>query len=460
MFDFQSDHDDSRFMPPGRQNTSKGQPVQPPETRVAPQSPVVAPQNPVVTRQNTPPVSSIPAPIPSAIPMPPPAPPARKAVQQRPVPARRRIEWVLPLAALALIVIFSIVGIGLALLINASKSSAAVSTPTPIVALPTPVDARGAGDGVDGAQATAAVTDSALATDAVINGGPITLDDGSTVILQPWNGTSRLNLLLMGIDRRPTDTGLAFRSDTMMLISFDPVSKQLGILSIPRDLYVPIPGYSEHQRINTALPLGEQQRAGFGPKLAMQTVQLNLGMPVNAYVVVDFIAVTRLVDAIGGIDIDVPEPIADYQFPDMNYGYSPLILQAGEQHMDGNTAQKYARTRQGDSDFDRARRQQQVLYAIRDRLLNLNTLPQLIVQAPSLYASISNDVYTDLTIDQIIQLGLWLKDLPSSAIHTGVIDEHYTQNYTTPDGAEVLIPYQGALPTIMTQVFGSDYAQQ
>lgn len=451
MFDFDSDHDDSRFMPPGRQRTTKVQPVKPPET-------LIAPKNPVVTRQNTPQVS-IPAPIPTAIPMPPPAPPRKPVQQQRvPTPAKRRIEWVLPIAALALIVIFSIFGIGLALLINASKPSATVSsTPTPVVALPTPVDARG------GAQATAAVTDSisaVAATDAVLNGGPITLDDGSTVILQPWNGTSRLNLLLMGIDRRPTDTGLAFRSDTMMLISFDPVSKQLGILSIPRDLYVPIPGYSERQRINTALPLGEQQRAGFGPKLAMQAVQSNLGMPVNAYVVVDFIAVTKLVDAIGGIDIDVPEPITDYQFPDMNYGYSPLILSAGEQHMDGNTAQKYARTRHGSSDFDRARRQQQVLYAIRDRLLNLSTLPQLIVQAPSLYASVSNNVYTDLNVDQIIQLGLWLKDLPSNAIHTGVIDEHYTQNYTTPDGAEVLIPYQGALTTLMTQVFGGDYAQQ
>jgi len=254
-------------------------------------------------------------------------------------------------------------------------------------------------------------------------------------------------------------TGLAYRSDTMMLISFDPNTKQLGILSIPLDLYVPIPGYSAPQRINSALPLGEQQRAGFGPTLAMQAVQVNLGMGVNAYAVVDFTALIKLVDDIGGIDINVPEAIADYQFPSMDYGYDPLILQAGIQHMDGYTAQKYARTRHGSSDFDRARRQQQVIFAIRDRILSANSLPQLILQAPSLYASVSQNVYTQLSLTQMIQLALWLKDLPSSSIHTGVMDEHYVSNFTTEDGAEVLVPYPGALPTLLTQVFGSDYDQ-
>jgi LCP family protein required for cell wall assembly len=290
-------------------------------------------------------------------------------------------------------------------------------------------------------------------------GESIKLDDGSSIVLQPWNGTSRLNVLVMGIDRRPGETGLAYRSDTMMLASFDPQTKELGILSIPRDLYVPIPGYSAPQRINSALPLGEQQRAGFGPTLAMQTVQVNLGMGVNAYVVADFTALIKLVDDIGGIDVDVPEPIADYQFPSMNYGYDPLILKAGLQHMDGYTAQKYARTRHGDSDFDRAARQQQVIFAIRNRILSANSLPQLILQAPSLYASVSQNVYTNLTIDQMIQLALWLKDLPADSIHTGVIDYHYVQNATTPDGAEVLMPYDYGFSGLLTKVFGSNYDQ-
>ena len=130
------------------------------------------------------------------------------------------------------------------------------------------------------------------------------------------------------------------------------------------------------------------------------------------------------------------------------------------QHLDGYTAQKYARTRHGDSDFDRARRQQQVLFAIRNRVLSLDALPQLILQAPSLYASVSQNVNTGLTLDQMISLALWLKDLPVENIRTGVIDQHYVSDYTTPDGAEVLVPYANALPNLLAQVFGSDYAVQ
>ncbi len=344
----------------------------------------------------------------------------------------------------ALIGVFVVIGLALAVMVNAS---AGLSTPTPadpnaIAALPTPVDAR--------------THDQPTTLRA---NQQITMEDGSKITLQPWNGTSRFTILLMGIDRRLGETGLGYRSDTMILASFDPQSKQLGLLSIPRDLYVPIPGYSKPQRINTALALGELQRAGYGPTLAMQTVQYNLGMGVNAYLVADFNALIKLVDAIGGIDVNVPAPIADYDFPDMSYGYDPLILNAGEQHMNGYVAQKYARTRHGDSDFDRAARQQQVLFAIRDRILNLDTLPQLVVQAPSLYASMSQNVYTELSLDQMLQLGLWLKDLPAENIHTGVIDQHYVSDYTTDDGAEVLMPYTGALPSLMVKVFGSDYQQ-
>jgi LCP family protein required for cell wall assembly len=263
----------------------------------------------------------------------------------------------------------------------------------------------------------------------------------------------------MGIDRRPNEAGLGYRTDTMMLVSFNPTTQQIGILSIPRDLYVQVPGYSARQRINSALGLGELQRPGYGPTLAMQTVQLNLGIGVNAYVVADFTALIKVVDVIGGIDVDVPYTITDYQFPDMTYGFEPLILNAGLQHMDGYTAQKYARTRHGDSDFDRAARQQQVIYAIRDRILSLESLPQLVIQAPSLYGSISQNVYTGFSLEEMIRLGLWLKDIPVENIHTGVMDQRYVSDFMTPDGAAVLMPIPAALPSLLAEVFGSDYAQ-
>jgi len=449
MFDFQSDKVDPRFAPPGSRPTEIENEA-PEEIIAAP-----APVSPPATLPAAKPVPVIPMP-PAAPSIQRPAPP-RERMDSRGVPSRnKRRDWVWIVFAAALFVVVIGLGLVLTVVIDASRANDTTPQATQAAILPTPVDARTHDD----ANTTLARSTVAGSGNVTLEAGEnVKLDDGSSIVLQPWNGTSRLNILFMGIDRRPGETGLAYRSDTMMLISFDPKTKQLGILSIPRDLYVPIPGYSAPQRINSALPLGEQQRAGFGPTLAMQAVQVNLGMGVNAYAVVDFTALIKLVDDIGGIDINVPEAIADYQFPSMDYGYDPLILKAGLQHMDGYTAQKYARTRHGSSDFDRARRQQQVIFAIRDRILSANSLPQLILQAPSLYASVSQNVYTQLSVTQMIQLALWLKDLPSSSIHTGVMDEHYVSNFVTPDGAEVLVPYPGALPTLLTQVFGSDYDQ-
>lgn len=375
--------------------------------------------------------------MPSAAPA---ATPARDRIAQRRAGVKRN-DWALVVIAIALILVVVVVGVTFITLNNSPAPDSGMTIVSADV-LPTPVDAR-----------------SRYEPRLLNTGERLTLDDGSTIVIQPWNGSSRLNILLMGIDRRPGESGLGYRSDTMMLASFNPKTQQLGILSIPRDLYVQIPGYSARQRINTALALGELQRPGYGPTLAMQTVQLNFGIGVNAFVVADFTALIKVVDALGGIDVDVPTPIADYEFPDMSYGYDPLILSAGLQHMDGYTAQKYARTRHGDSDFDRAARQQQVIYAIRDRILSLDSLPQLIVQAPSLYGSVSQNVYTGFSLEEIIQLGLWLKDLPADNIHTGVMDQRYVSDFMTPDGAAVLMPVPAALPSLLAQVFGSDYTQ-
>jgi polyisoprenyl-teichoic acid--peptidoglycan teichoic acid transferase len=311
--------------------------------------------------------------------------------------------------------------------------------------LPTPVDAR---------------TDFAsLNASGVGAGERVTLNDGRTIVLAPWDGQSRFTILAMGLDRRPGENGLAYRTDTMMLISIDPISDSIGILSIPRDLYVEVPGYNQLQRVNSPMVLGELQQPGYGPRLAMQTVQYNLGIRVHEFAVVDFNAVITVVDAIGGIDIDVPYDVIDYQMPDMYYGYDPLIVRAGLQHMNGYTALRYARTRHGDSDFQRAERQQQVIYAIRDQVMNFNMLPQLIINAPGMLSQLSENVYTGLTVDQIIQLALYAKDIPSENIRTGVIDGRYIMPYTTPQGASVLVPNRSMLGELLIEVFGANYSQ-
>jgi len=120
---------------------------------------------------------------------------------------------------------------------------------------------------------------------------------------------------------------------------------------------------------------------------------------------------------------------------------------------------RFARTRHGNSDIDRAARQQQVVFAIRERVLNLNLLPELIIHAPSLLDNFKDNVYTHLSVDQMIQLAWYIKDIPRENITTGVIGYGYVQNGTGPNGAQVLIPYQARLGELLTQVFGANYGQ-
>ena len=280
--------------------------------------------------------------------------------------------------------------------------------------------------------------------------------------IQPWDGKHRLTILLMGLDKRPTDTGTAFRTDSMMVFSIDPSTRQVGLLSVPRDLFVDIPkdtvvrsAYGL-QRVNSAYTIGELTRPGYGPQMAMQTVQYNLGMRINDYVVFEFNTVVNAVDDIGGIDVDVPYAINDPAYPNMYYGYDPLHIPAGHIHMNGDLALKYARTRHQTSDFDRVKRQQQVLMAMRDKILNLNMLPTLLARAPDLWTQISRTTHTDLQLDQILQLVVYLKDIPKANIHQGVIDV----NYVTPvnyQGADVLVPERATIGPLLTKVFGPNY---
>jgi LCP family protein required for cell wall assembly len=349
-------------------------------------------------------------------------------------------DWAWVIIAAALLGVVIIISMSVFLLLRASQTEIEV-IPTVAAILPTPVDARSDFSG------------------NLTTGQPVQLVDGRSIILQPWDGQSRFTVLVVGLDRRPGETGLSYRTDTMMLVSVDPASKTMGILSIPRDLYVELPGYGALERVNSAMVYGELRQPGYGPKLAMQTVQYNLGMRVHDYLAVDFDAFTTLVDAIGGIDIEVPYNISDSQYPDMYFGYDPFYIRAGQQHLDGKTALKYARTRHGDSDFQRAQRQQQVLYAIRDRVLNFNMLPQLIVQSPNLYAALRDNVYTGLTVDQMIQMAWYLRDIPAENIRTGVIDSNYTLGYTTVQGAQVEVPDRARLGNLMVNVFGTNYSE-
>lgn len=273
---------------------------------------------------------------------------------------------------------------------------------------------------------------------------------------QVWRGSERVTVLVMGVDERSAETG-PWRTDTMIVLSLDPVTRTGVMLSIPRDLWVDIPGEGL-DRINTANIHGEQNGyPGGGPGLAMATIEQNIGIPIDHYVMLNFAAFESFVDAIGCISLDVPESISDPTYPDGNYGYDPFYISAG--HYDtvcGEQALKYARTRATfGGDFDRAARQQQVIYAVRDKLLQAGNLPALLGQAPAIWESVQDGMETDMTLDEMIGLGLLAKDILDENIRSEVLDGRYTDPAVTGDELhrQVLIPDQTAINLLVRDMF-------
>ncbi len=285
-------------------------------------------------------------------------------------------------------------------------------------------------------------------------------DEPSTepiVVLEPWQG-GRMNVLLLGVDERESEQG-PWRTDTMIVLTIDSLTHTGGILSIPRDLWVPIPGYSM-DRINTANWLGDAyDYPGGGPALAMRTVQNNLGVPIHYYVRINFRGFVEMVDTIGGIDIYVEEEISDPYYPSSDpadpYGFEHLYIPAGMVHMDGELALKYARTRHSaGGDFDRALRQQQVMQAILERVTRFDLLPQLLPQAVPLWQTMSDSIETDLTLDQIVALAALATEIPPENVRTAVIGgPPYTQFHETPEGEQVLVPVREHIRELVEYIF-------
>jgi LCP family protein required for cell wall assembly len=264
-----------------------------------------------------------------------------------------------------------------------------------------------------------------------------------------WQRTERVNLLLLGADKRPDET--IYRTDTLIVVTLDPATKTAGMLSIPRDLWVSIPGYGE-SRINQAFVLGEVKKyPGGGPALAMRTVQEFLGVPIHGYILVDFDGFRKLIDQIGGIDVQVDKPIDDTQYPTDDYGYQEVHIPAGLVHMDGDLALKYARVRHGSSDIDRGRRQQQVLMAARDKALRLNLLPKL----PSLMATVMSAVQTDLQPGEILALAKLANQVDAANIRAAVVDYTMVVETKTPSGGDVLLPNREKIRALVDEMFSS-----
>lgn len=272
--------------------------------------------------------------------------------------------------------------------------------------------------------------------------------------LEQWDGNSRVNILVLGLDHRDWEAGSdAPRTDSMMLLTIDPNTKTAGILSIPRDLWVEIPGFG-HKKINAAYQLGEQSRLpGGGTGLAIKTVEQFLGVTVHFYAQIDFVAFETFIDEIGGVKIDVEKKIKVQVI-----GQEKLErLLPGRYTLPGNIALAYARARNTeDGDFDRARRQQQLIFAIRDQFLRPDVQALILTDGIRLYQELSSGVNTNMTFDEMLRLGFLALDVGVDNVTSAVIaPPDYVTLAISPDGLDILKPITQNIRILRDSMFST-----
>lgn len=287
---------------------------------------------------------------------------------------------------------------------------------------------------------------------AVINpaGTPIlaTATAQAKQTIPAWDGQERVTILLLGIDRREDE---ATRSDTMILVNIDPVAKTAGMLSIPRDMQVTIPGYGI-DKINAAYAYGDRDDVpGGGPVLTIRTIEANFGIRIDYFAQVDFDGFITIVDTIGGITVDVPYPIKDDMYPASGTNYTRVYFSSGWQYMDGARALQYARTRHADSDYARSARQQQVLLALRQQAVNLDLLPK----ARDLITAVGDSVRTDLSLEQVLQLARLASEFTPEDITQYSLDIGLTEQ-ELPGEPYFLIPDWEICGSLLSEFMGQE----
>ncbi len=266
--------------------------------------------------------------------------------------------------------------------------------------------------------------------------------------LPEWDGTERITILLLGVDRREEEPS---RSDTMILVNIDPVKKTAAMLAIPRDLKVLIPGYGMN-KINAAYAFGDRDEVpGGGPGLVIKTIEANFGIRIDYFAQVDFNGFIKIVDTVGGVMIDVPYPIKDDAYPAEGTNYMRVYFPAGWQHMDGKRALQYARTRHDDGDGRRSVRQQQVLLALRQQALSLDLLPK----AGELIAELGDAVRTDLSPTQALKLARLASEIQANGIAQYSLDRALTEEQL-PDEPYYLIADWDIVGEILTAFTGEE----
>lgn len=285
------------------------------------------------------------------------------------------------------------------------------------------------------------------------DGGPVVdnIPVASLPTPEPWDGISRVNLLVMGLDYRDWEAGDTPRTDTMILFTLDPLNDTAGMISIPRDLWVSIPGF-ENAKINTAYYLGEVYNLpGGGAALAARTVEEVLGVPVHYYAQVDFQAFVDFIDHIDGVKITFDEPMV----LDRRGRWNTVTMEPGTVTLPGEYALAYVRARTSEGgDFDRARRQQNLIMAVRDRILTFNMMPRLVANSPRIYADLSAGLNTNLSLGDAIKLGWSILEVEQDSIKQLVISNEYVTLAKSPDDLHILRPVPDKIRVLRDEIFG------
>ena len=271
----------------------------------------------------------------------------------------------------------------------------------------------------------------------------------------------RLNILVMGLDRRAREGDVPTRTDSLFVVTVDPKTRSTGILGIPRDLYVNIPGKqggTYQDRINTVYVAGEMGHyPGGGVALLKQVLAAPpFNIKIDKYVIIDLKGFESIIDDLGGVDVDVPDEVYDpyYSETELPGDYFPVHVYPGKQHMDGEHALAYARVRFNSDDLDRIQRQQRVIFAA---IAKANSL-KVLESAASLWGKYKDTVHTDVNDYEIPKYAILASDVKDN-IHAVSLGPA-TAPYTTSQGAEVLIGNTERIRQIVDSVFSDKPADQ
>src|SRR3990172_248971 len=270
--------------------------------------------------------------------------------------------------------------------------------------------------------------------------------------------TERVNVLMMGLDRRVTEGDAPARTDTMFVMTIDPQTETAAMLGLPRDLWVDYP-YKDgsccyQERINAAYVLGETQGyPGGGIALATRVIERNLGIPIDHHVLIDFKGFVEIIDALGGITVYIEEDVDDpyYSHTEKWGDYFPIHFEAGETvNMDGITALAYARTRRNSGDLDRIRRQQTVIFAALEKARELGWNDAS--KVPGLWGDYQDAIKTDINDLLVLRYAGLASKFDPARIQSYTLG-HATVPWTTPGGASVLLPDKELVQELVLALF-------